>query len=330
MELRQLQYFVTVVDERSVSQAAVRLHMTQPPLSTSMRQLEKEIGVPLLRRHARGVEPTDAGLFLAEEARRLLRHLDDVQVRARAVGAGRLGRLGIATVTAGSWHLLPSILRAFHRRAPDVDLDVEDVLPDEVVERVRDRRAGVGLVYCADTQTLARSAAAGLETAVARREPLVAVVPRDHPAASASVIDLRDLADEPWIVPSARASFAGLPEILRRAWQEAGVAPRHQRSSATPTTALALVVGGQGVTVLPSSVNAVAGPEVRVAPLQQPVPPLEAAVVWPAGAPSPVLSAFLAAALATPEPDQLGQGLVRRRAGLDDEPGPDVPPWRTG
>jgi DNA-binding transcriptional LysR family regulator len=326
MELRQLQYFVTVVEERSVSRAAVRLNMTQPPLSTSVRLLEKEIGVDLLRRHARGVEPTDAGLYLADEARQLLRRLEEVTVRARAVGAGRTGRLAIATVTAASWHLLPSILRTFHQRAPEVELDVVDSAPDDVVERVRDGRAGVGLVYCADTQTLARSAAAGLQTAVARREALVAVVPREHPAGVASVVDLQALADAPWIVPSTRATFPGLEDLLRQAWRQAGISPRSQRSSATPATALALVAAGQGVTVLPSSVNAVAGPEVRVAPLHHPVAPLEAVVVWRSETPSPVLAAFLAAALATPEPDQLGQGLARRR--LDAGTRGDVPPSR--
>ncbi|WP_164737172.1 LysR family transcriptional regulator [Georgenia sp. SYP-B2076] len=328
MELRQLQYFVTVVEERSVSRAAVRLSMTQPPLSTSIRLLEKEVGVSLLRRHARGVEPTEAGAYLADEARRLLRHLDDVGTRTRALGTGSVGRLAIATVTPGAWSLLPSILRTFHQRAPDVELDVVDTAPDDVLERVRDARAGVGLVYCADTQTLARSAAAGLQTAVARREPLVAVVPRDHPAGSASVIDLRDVVDEPWIVPATNATFPGLQDLLRQAWQQAGVSPRRQQSTATLATALALVVAGQGVTVLPSSVNAVAGPEVRVAPLHQPVTPLEAAVVWRGETPSPVLAAFLAAALSTPEPDQLGQGLARRR--LDAGTDVDVlsAPWR--
>lgn len=313
MELRQLQYFVTVVEERSVSRAAVRLHMTQPPLSTSVGRLEAEVGTPLLRRHARGVEPTDAGAYLADEARRLLRQLDDVAARTREVGSGRRGRVVVATVSPTTWQLLPTVLKAFHRRAPDVELDVVDTLPDEAVQRVREGRAGVALLYCADTATLGRSAAAGLQTAVIRREPLVVAVPRGHPAWGAGVIDLRDVAASPWIVPATRASFAGLPDLLRQGWQRAGISPRDQRSTATLATALALVAAGQGVTVLPSSASAVAGPDVHLAPLRQPVDPLEAALVWERDAASPVLAGFLAAALSTPEPDQLGQGLGRRR-----------------
>ncbi|MFC7405626.1 LysR family transcriptional regulator [Georgenia alba] len=324
MELRQLQYFVTVVEERSLSRAAGRLHMTQPPLSTAVRQLEKEIGVPLLRRHPRGVEPTDAGTFLADEARRLLRTVDDVASRTHAVGTGQVGRLAVAAVPTATWHLLPSVLAAFHRRAPGVDLDVVDAMPDDILQRVRDGRAGAGLVYTADTQTLARSAAAGLQTAVARREPLVAVVPRGHPAASSPVIDLRDLTGEPWIVPSGYATVAGLADLLRQAWRQAGIDPPNQRSTATPTAALSLVAGGHGVTLLPSSVHAVAGPEVSTAPLRQPVAPLEAAVIWRREQPAPVLAAFLSAALATPEPDRLGEDVAR--VVVETEEGADAPP----
>ena len=147
MDLRQLRYFVVVAEERSVTRAAARLHLTQPPLSAQLARLEHELGVALLVRHRRGVDLTEAGSHLLEHAQRLLASVDVTTDSVRKLGEGRAGRLSIAFVSATAWTVLSPLLRRYHTERPDVVLDFVEDGPDGVVEHVRARRADVGVVH---------------------------------------------------------------------------------------------------------------------------------------------------------------------------------------
>lgn len=311
MELRHLRYLATVVDERSVSRAADRLGMTQPPLSSAIQQVEREVGTPLLVRHARGVEPTEAGRYLAEEVRHLLDHLDDAVSRARAVGEGRVGRLSIAAEPVASWGWLPAVVGLFASRSSEVTLDVTATSPAAVVGAVRSEQAAVGMVYAADANVLANSTAGGLQTAVARREQLLVALPPGHRLAGSAVVDLADLAHDAWVLPRRTPSVPAVAEILAAAWAEVGAATPSPGATATTAEALALVAAGGRVAVLPSSVRAVVPGGVHLALPRRPLGELEAVVVWRDGTPSAALREFLSAALRTPEPDQLGAHLAR-------------------
>src|ERR1044071_1461301 len=100
MDLRRLRYFVAVAEERSVGRAAVRLRMAQPPLSVQIRKLEAEVGTPLFRRGARGMELTAAGRALLSRAREALGLTAEGFEAARAVAAGRRGRLSVGYMFA--------------------------------------------------------------------------------------------------------------------------------------------------------------------------------------------------------------------------------------
>src|SRR5918999_1150569 len=178
MDLRQLRYFLAVAEERSVTRAAVRLHLTQPPLSAQLARLEHELGVELFARHRRGVDLTEAGRHLVEHARRVLADVDAATESVRRTGQGRSGLLALAFVPAAAWSVLPPLLHRFHTALPDVELRFLEAGTDAVAEHVRSRRADVGLVH------LGAGGAAGgvgpdLDVAVVRRETLVAVLPRD-------------------------------------------------------------------------------------------------------------------------------------------------------
>src|SRR4051812_17569214 len=118
MDLKQLRYFLAVAEERSVTRAAARLHLTQPPLSAQLARLEHELGVRLLLRHRRGVDLTDAGLALAVRARRLLAEVEATAEEVTSTGQGRSGRFTLAFVSAIAWSLLPPLLRRFRADRP--------------------------------------------------------------------------------------------------------------------------------------------------------------------------------------------------------------------
>ncbi|MCH1867280.1 LysR family transcriptional regulator [Nocardioides sp. CFH 31398] len=306
MDLRQLRYLTAVVHERSVTRAAARLHMTQPPLSAAIAQLEAELGVPLLERHGRGVEPTAAGEHLVARAAVLLRDLDDAAASVRALGSGLQGRLGVGVGPGVAADLLPALLSSYDRAAPEVDVDLLDLAEPDALDRVRTGACDVAVLFCARAAELERLHARELEVAMIRREPLVAVVPASSALAEpASLPGLRD-SGLPWLAPLHHDGFPGLATRLGDAWDAVGGAPPTRRHLSSTETAVRLVASGAGLAIVPSSVAAVPTPGVRAVSLATPVAPVEAVAVWRRGErPSPVLTRFLRSALATPEPDRL-------------------------
>jgi len=194
VELRHLRYLVAVVDEGSISGAAARLRVAQPSLSRQLGTLEREVGVPLLRRTPAGAIPTSAGSELARRARRLLKAADAAGEAARAAAAaeGTHLRVGILTYVRGR----------------DVDALFEDVtgsVPGLVIEyrptmhdfdRMDEVRDGV-----LDVAFLRRERVdgPGLSLAVLRREEMVVALPETHPLADLAAVPLAALDGEPFV-----------------------------------------------------------------------------------------------------------------------------------
>lgn len=296
MDLRRLRYFMIVAEERSISRAARRLHIAQPPLSAQLQTLERELGVTLFTRHRRGVELTEAGAELAQHAGRLLGDVDAVAEAVRGVGSGAGGRLALAFVPALATSLLPGMLRRLRAEIPDVVLDLSAIDRDEVVQRVSARRADAGLTYLPGVVPI------DLEVAVVDRVPLVAFVPSDDSPTSTDRFDLGSVTS--LLVPGVNGRGA-LADAARAACRLAQVTPESQRSVPGVSTTVGLVAAGLGVALLPAHTPSLPG--VTVLPLRQHVPPVETAVLWRRAEPqSRVLGQFLRLALATPEPDVLG------------------------
>ena len=119
MELRQLEYFLAVAEDLNFRRAAERLHMTQPPLSQQIRQLEIEMGLTLFDRSTRRVQLTAAGEVFRQSASRLLRQLQDSIAEARDVASGLAGQLALGFVPSATIEILPPILREFRSAFPE-------------------------------------------------------------------------------------------------------------------------------------------------------------------------------------------------------------------
>jgi DNA-binding transcriptional LysR family regulator len=303
MDLRTMECFLAVVEEGSITRAADRLHMSQPPLTVRLKTLEAELGVELLHRHGRGVEPTAAGRLFADRARRLLGELDTTAEAVRSVGHGISGHLTIAVGSSVAPSLLASLVGQLSTEAPEVTLSVTDRHDPTVLDLVSHGEADAGLLHLVPDDAGTRTRA--LETAVALREPLVAVLRDDDPAAAAERADLGVLTAEPLIAPS-RASAPGLHAQLLDAWRANGGDNNRVRETDSTTTALALIQAGLGVTLMPASLADVAWGGLRKLPLRQHHRAVETAIAWRSDATSPVLRRFLRIALSTPEPDVLG------------------------
>src|SRR6201993_3146737 len=124
MELRELRYFRTVVESGSFSKAAVKLMVAQPSLSRQIQALEHELGMPLLRRNARGVSPTEAGKVLLERTLRLEENMDGIQRTFATLAKRVTGILRVAVQAPVSFVLLPELVRSYRARYPDARLEL--------------------------------------------------------------------------------------------------------------------------------------------------------------------------------------------------------------
>lgn len=189
MELRTLRYFVAVAEELHFGRAASRLHMSQPPLSRAIKQLETEIGATLFDRSSAGVTLTAVGVMLLDEARALLDHADRVRVRmATAAGAATLtvGLLGDGT-DPGTTRLA----RAYRQQHPRVEVRIRET-------DLTDPTCGLhaGLVDVALTRGPFDET--GLSTHELRADPVGALLRADDPLARRDSLRLAELADRHW------------------------------------------------------------------------------------------------------------------------------------
>ncbi|MEU4235070.1 LysR substrate-binding domain-containing protein [Nonomuraea sp. NPDC026600] len=189
MELRLLRYFVAVAEERHFGRAAARLHMTQPPLSRAIKQLETDLGVVLLHRSATGVEPTHAGNALYTEARTLLEQAE--QARARVTAAAGAVTLTIGTLADSAEEAGTRLAATFRRRHPEVSIRIREADFTDPTTGLRNGLADVALTRLPFDDV-------GISVRVLRSDSIGVVLRADDPLAGRDTVCLADLADRPW------------------------------------------------------------------------------------------------------------------------------------
>lgn len=279
MDIRQIRYFTTVCAEGSFSRAAAKLHMTQPPLSTTVAALERELGVKLLERMQHGVVPTDAGAYLAARGEQILRQTEDVANYLRGLGEGREGHIRVAAVPPVVWAFVPELLRRFGEIAPNADVTLTDPPPDAAIESVMRGSADFAIVMTGSVERLAEIHRGQLRVMAIRDLPLKAMLPPTW-ASSPDPLDALSLQDEPWFLPRRVHRFPGLRELVEELWIGwTGFLPTI-REVATTQTAVPLIAGGLGVSLLPAALNQYQDPRIVMRDLIQPVPANQFAVLW--------------------------------------------------
>ncbi|RAY16420.1 LysR family transcriptional regulator [Actinomadura craniellae] len=294
MEIRHLRYFTVVAEELSFTRAARRLHMAQPPLSTQIRLLEQELGVPLFDRSQRAIKLTEAGRALLPEARRLLADLEQTARLVRRAGDGGIGRLGIGFVPSAANGDLPGMLRRHRERFPGVELFLREMDPDALVRGLHERRLDAAFFYLPFEDP-------ALSAVPVAAEELVLALPEGHRLARNPAVDLRELAGEPFILP-ARHQMPGLYAYISELLATAGVSPQVvQKDVWMLQTILGLVSAGLGLALVPASAGVTYRPGVVHRPLREPPGPVRLAVVWRRDDTSAVLTGFLDTVRAHPD-----------------------------
>ncbi len=283
MELRHLRYFVAVADELHFGRAAARLGIAQPPLSRQIQQLEHELGFPLFDRSRRRVELSSAGEVLLTHARKVLESVETAVREARRTHAGERGSVAVGYPSSLAYTGLVGLLRAFRAEYPDVELTVRELSLAGQIEAIKSGQLDAGFVRgpLEDKALLAECV---------RREPLVAVLPADHPLAGVPSLRLEALAAEPFVFFS-RARAPAFFDLLITLCQKAGFTP-HIRQEAPQVDVLSLVAAGFGISIMPASVREIRRADVVFRSLAD-APTTELLLVWRAGDTSPARQSFV-------------------------------------
>ncbi|MCG8353635.1 MAG: LysR family transcriptional regulator [Chloroflexales bacterium] len=286
MELRQLRYFVAVAEELHFGRAAERLHIAQPALSQQIQTLERILGVQLLQRTKRQVALTDAGRLFLQQARLTLLHAEQtVQVAVQA-SRGAIGRLVLGFTGMTLYSVMPTIVRVFRERYPGIDLVVQEMCTEDQARALQNSQIHVGLL-----NPPIRADAIDVEPIFS--EPLIAVLPDQHPLAGLPVISLAYLADEPFIL-FPRTNGPCLYDAIMSMCCQAEFSPRVVYETPLPQTKIGLVAAGIGVTLICASMANVQRPGVVYKTLLEQTPELKTAVAWRrADNISPVVQSFL-------------------------------------
>jgi DNA-binding transcriptional LysR family regulator len=271
MELRQLEHFVAVAEERHFSRAATRAHIVQSGLSSSIRSLERELGTSLFVRSTRRVELTEAGRAFLPEARAALAAARRAREAVGAVEGLLRGTLSIGIMQVLDPIDLPALLGRFRKEHPAVEIRLRQAAAAVLTDEVRSGELDLAFVG------VPKRDLAGVHVTALADEPMVVACPRDHELATHDELALRELKDEPFV------EFPGdwgVRIAADRAFAAAGISRRIAFELNDVPTLLDLVANGLGIALVPRWVATNERP-VALVPLRGRAPHWEVSLVTP-------------------------------------------------
>ncbi|GJJ04070.1 isoleucine biosynthesis transcriptional activator [Duganella rhizosphaerae] len=287
LELRQLRYFVTVAEELHFGKAALRLHMTQPPLSQTIQALEELLGASLFERNRRGVALTPAGLALLPEARRILAQSQELPQLVQRAAAGEVGRLTLAFISSADYSVLPPFLRAYRAAYPQVQITLQEATSDLQLDDLLNNRIDAGLLI----PPLPDKAKLELDYLPVLSEPLVLALPAGL-LKKQGKLALASLPPLPLIV-FPRAISPALYDAILSVFRDAGITPEIGQQAIQMQTIVSLVSAGMGMALVPQSVSNLMRTGVEYRALRDATPLVETGLAWRRDNASPVLRGFL-------------------------------------
>lgn len=287
MDLRQLQYFVAVAEERHFGRAAQRLHMSQPPLSMQIKNLEADLGVRLLNRSTRQVTLTDAGSTFLERARTILAAAEEARNAARGAEQGLQGRLHVGFISSATLSLLPPSIRLFRERFGGVELELKELTSAQQIDALYEDEINVGLVRLP-------LRAPGIRLEPVLEERLVVALPSGHALEELERVSLEAMADLPLIFFT-RQLIPGFHAQIVELFQRIGTFPKVTQHAVHLQTVVGLVASGVGIALLPESAERVSREGVVYRALDEPDATSWTGLAWVDGDESKLVKNFIRA-----------------------------------
>ncbi len=285
MELRHLRYFVAVAEEGSLTVAAERrLNTAQPSLSRQMRDLEREVGAQLMVRSARGIELTAAGRVFLDHARLALTQVEAGREAARRAAQPTKPSFTLGFLTGQEMDWLPEAMRILHDELPNLEIIISSQYSPDLADALIERRIDLAFMR---REPRARD----LVFRVVTREPLIAVMPRDHHLARRKTIDPHDIVGETFISVSNTAPVLRvvINDYLKRS--KLDIRPDHEADNLA--MAMSLVASTRGVAFLPAYSRNFMPRSVVSRPIRDDAPMIDLVIGYNKANTSPTLKLFL-------------------------------------
>lgn len=289
MKLQFLRYFIVLAEELHFGRAANRLAITQSPLSAAIKSLEDELGVTLLLRNSKMVQLTQAGSALVIEARQILERVSRAKGVVKAVGSGMSGRLDIGIGASLIYRDTLPIVHQFSRAMPGIDIVLHEMTVLEQFERLLRGQLHAGF-------TNGLTVPVPLKSIALKNDVMVLCLPEGHPKATQQMIDIRELADEAFVMFSREIGPANHDNVIA-IFSRAGIHPKIVHQARAWLTIMALVAEGCGLAIVPSSLAKVGLAGVRLVPFAGPANLAPAMLVWNPTLVTPALTMFLESAI---------------------------------
>jgi DNA-binding transcriptional LysR family regulator len=268
LDLKRLRVLAEVAKRKSFSAAADALYLSQSAVSQQVATLEKEVGMALLERTGEGPKLTDAGEALVGHAEAAIARLEEAEHEVAAIAGLEGGELRLASFPSASVTLLTKALGQFSAMHPNVRLSVTEAEPEVSLPRLRAAEVDLAVVF--DYPFLPPTESdRDTERELLLTESMYLALPRDHPLASADVVEMADFADQAWL-SGVRPSSCG--EAVAKACREAGFEPRIAFESDEYQVLQAYVAAGLGVTLFPDLWLPTLHPDVVVRPTEPEAP----------------------------------------------------------
>jgi DNA-binding transcriptional LysR family regulator len=261
MELRHLRYFVAVAEALNFTKASARLRVAQPALSRQMTDLEDELGVDLMKRSPRGVTLTAEGKLFLDEARELLKRVDESVEKVRALARGEYGELHVGYAPSPTVEILPPALAAFQKAVPRVKVLLHDLSSDELITGMQN-----GTLEFAIMVPPAGDQTTGIQFEVLRTYPLCVVMTAMHPFARMKSIPLEKLAAEP-LVALRRKDYPESDRFLDRLFASGRAKPRIAVECDSASSLITEVEAGRGFALATPIIKLVTGKRLLYRPL---------------------------------------------------------------
>jgi DNA-binding transcriptional LysR family regulator len=263
MELRHLRYFVAVAEELHFTRAARRIGIAQPPLTAQIKALESELGVQLFNRQPGRVSLTLPGQVYLEEARAILEHVKKAALRCQLSAQGMVGRISVGFTESASFRAeVTTALQRYRSLYPRVEMSLEESRTGTLMESLRQGRIDVAFVR------LPIGEDSGITFSLLSTEPMMVVVPKDHPLDGRQSVRLEELSEELFVLYP-RSTRSGLPEMVVSACEARGFSPKVVQHAPQVSSTINLVASGLGISVVPACMRGTRSDDVHYISLEE-------------------------------------------------------------
>lgn len=256
-DLTDLRLFLNVHEAGTITGGAESTHMTLASASERIRGMEDRLGTKLLLRDRRGVQVTPAGRTLVHHARLVLQQIDRMQGELGDYGKGLKGHIRLLCNTSALSEHLPEVLSTFLTQHPGISIDLEERPSNEIIDAVRNQTCDIGIA--SDTENLE-----GLETFPFRSDPLVLIVPHQHPLAQHSSSCLAEILDYPFV---GLAEGSALYQHIAQHARHQGKQLNYRIRLRSLETVCRMVGLGVGIAIVPQAVALRCTPSARIKPI---------------------------------------------------------------